>query len=123
MVFGGDQMVHIGVGPVLGGVAVQQAVAQVIDVGGHVHGVALRFHGGQGVEDGLEHAQVSGAADVARIWREVEHHQRQLALGALAAAQGHHFAHPCGQHGGAFGAGGHVLAAVLVGERAGMVAA
>ena len=104
MVFGRDQVVHIGVGAVLRGVAVQQAFAQGVHAVGHVHGVALGLHGSQGVEDGLEHAQVSGAADVAGVGREVEHHQGELALGALAAAQGHHFAHARGQHVGALGA-------------------
>jgi hypothetical protein len=108
VVVGGDQRMHVGIGAVLRGVAVQHGVAQRVDAGGQVDAVARGCMRGQRVEQRLEHRQVGGGADVAGVGREVEHHHRDLALRALAAAQRHQAADAPGQRGGALGAGRHV---------------
>ena len=90
----------------------QHRVAQGIDAVRQVDGVALRLHRRQRVEHRLEDRQVGGAADVAGVGREVEDHDRHLALGPLAAAQGHQLGDPRCQHLRALRAGVHVLGVV-----------
>ena len=126
---------HIGIRTVLRGIALQHRFAQGVHAVGHVHRVALGLHGFERVEDRLEDRQVGRAADVASVGREVEDHQRHLALPALAAAQADQPVHARGQHLRALGAGGHVLLhiahaasrtgrrRVLAGEGAAVVAA
>jgi hypothetical protein len=67
----------------------------------------------------LEHRQVGGGAGVAGVRREVEQHHRDLALGALRAAQRHQPRDARGQGVGALGAAGACRALVVRGvERA-----
>ena len=94
VLLGGNQGVHIGVSAILLGVAVQNAIAQRIHALGQVHAVALGLHLHHGVEQRLEHRQISGSAGVARVGREVKDDHGHLALGSLGAAQIDQFAHP-----------------------------
>ena len=123
MVSSGYDGMDIGVGTVARGIAFEHAVTQDVHARGHVHAIALLLHGSHGVEDGLEHRQVGGRADIAGIGREVENDDGDFALGAFAAAQGHQLGHAGGQHPGALGAGVHVLGAVAGLEGAALVAA
>ena len=123
MVRSGYDGMDIGVGTVARGIALEHAVTQDVHALGHIHAVALLLHGSHGVEDGLEHRQVGGRANIARIGWEVENNDGHFALGALAAAQGHQLGHATGQHPGALGAGVHVLGAVAGLEGAALVAA
>ncbi len=56
----------------------------------------------------LEHRQVGRGARVAAIGREIEQHDRQLAIGKPAASQGHEFRNARGQHVGALAVYLHV---------------
>ena len=123
MVVGLDQNMHIGISTVLLGVALEHRLAQCIDAFRHVDGVALRLHAGERVVERLEYRQISGGADVAGIRREVEQHDRDLALGMVGAAHGDQLGDSCRQHDGALRAGGHVLRGIGSGEGAVMVAA
>ena len=114
---------HIAIGTVLRGIALEHSLAQVIDAGRQFDLIALRLHGPEGIEQRLKNRQVGGAADIARIGRKVEHHNRHLALGLLTFPQRHQLADPCGEHDRALGAGAHVLRVVSRGESAGVVAA
>ena len=123
VVVGRNQGVDVGVSAVLRGVAVQQRIAQRVYAGRQVYCVALRLHTGQGVHQRLKHRQVRGGADVAGVGRKVEQHDGHFAFAARAALEGHQLGHARGQHGGALGAGMHVLRGVCGLEGAGVVAA
>ena len=123
VVIGRDQGVHIAVGPVLCSITDEHAVAQRIHISRHVNRVALCLHGSERVEHRLEHRQVSRAADVAGVGREVEHHHRHFALSAFHAAQRDQLAGASGQHDGPLGASLHVLCVVGGLESAGVMAA
>ena len=123
MVVGGDQRVDIGVGAVLGRIAMQNSVAQFVDTLGHVDLVALSLHPCQRVHQRFKDREIGRAADIAGIGRKVEQNNGDFALVAGASLEGNQFAHARSQHQRPFGAGGHVLRIVGRFEGAGMVAA
>ena len=99
--------VHVGGGAVLGGVAGDDALAQVVDVARHVDLVALALQRDERTLQRLEHGEVGRGADVAGVGREVEQDDADLALRPLRAAQGDELADARGQHVGALAAGMH----------------
>ena len=123
VIVGGDERVHIGVGAVLQGIAVQDSVAQRIDIFRDVHPVSLRLHGSERVHQRLKNRQIRGAADIAGIGREIENHHRYLALGTLAALERDELGDTGGQHESAFRARAHVLRGVGRLKSAGVIAA
>ena len=123
VVVDGDPGMHVRVGAQLLRVAVDDGLAQGVRTLGQRHVVAARLQARQGLEQALEDRQVGGGAGVAGIRREVEDHQRQLALRAFAAAQRDQARHARGQHRGALAAGVHVLRVVVGAEGAALRAA
>ncbi len=123
MVAGVDGVQHIGLRAVLAGVALQQAVAQVVHALRQLDAVAFKRQALQGVEQRLEHRQIRGRAHTAGVGWEVEQHDRQLAIGTRLVAQAHQTLDAGRQHLGALTAGEHVLAARATGEGAALVAA
>ena len=123
MVAGVDGVQHIGLRAELAGVALQQAVAQLVHALRQLDAVAFQRQALQGVEERLEHRQIRGRAHAAGVGRKVEQHDGQLAIGAGLVAQAHQTLDAGGQHLGALGAGEHVLAARACGEGAALVAA
>ena len=122
MFIGADERVHIGVGAVLRGIAVQQSVAQIIHTGRQFHLVTLNTHRTEGVPQRLKNRQVSCASNIACVGGEVEQHDGDFSVLPLAAFQGHQFAHPSGQHDGPLRTGMHVLCVMALTKGAGMVA-
>ena len=116
-------MQHIGLRAVLAGVALQQALAQVVHAVGQVDLVAFEGQALQGVKERLEHRQIRSRAHAARIGRKVEQHDGQFALGTGLVAQAYQALDPGTQHVGALAASEHVLAARATGKRAVLVAA
>ena len=123
MVFCGNQRVDIGIRAVLHTVAFQNLVFQGFAGFGQVDGIALFLHGLHGVQERLEHSQISGGAGVACIRREIENDHGHATFGTFAATQCHQSRHPHGEHRGALGAGEHVFLVVFFGESAALLTA
>ena len=118
----GDARVHVGVGAELRRVAVQDAIAQFVHAGRYVDGIAFALQRLQCLEQAFEDGEERSGAGVAGVGREVEQHQRHLALGAFAATKRDELRDTRGERLGAVRAGEHVLRAVLRTEGAAAVA-
>ncbi len=117
MVGGGDAVGDIGGGAVAGGIAIEDAMAERVDVLRHLDAVAGRGHGGERVEERFEHGEIGGRAGIAGIRREVEQDDADLALGPGAAAQADEAVDAGGERGGALRAGLHLAAVAVGGKR------
>ncbi len=89
------------------GIAVQDRLAQRVDIGRGIDLVAFGLHGMERVEEALEHPEIGGAADGAGIGREAVENDGGLAAGGRAAAELRATRHPLGQRLDAVGAGHH----------------
>ncbi len=123
VVVGRDAHVHVGRGAVAFGVAMDDRLAQRVDVRRQRHRVAGTLHRRQCVVQRLEHRQERRGAGVARVRREVEDHRRHLARRPLGAPQVDQLADPRRQHVGALDAAVHVVRAGAVLEAAAVRAA
>ena len=123
VVVGADQRVHVRIGAVGRRVAGEDRLAQCVDAVGQLHRVALGAHRRQGVVQRLEHREVGGRPHVAGIRREVEQHDRDLALGPLGPSHRDHLVDPGREHHRALRAAAHVLRGVAGAEGAAVVAA
>ncbi len=92
-------------------IAVDDPVAQRIDAGRHLDGVARLAHRAKHVVQRGEHRQIGRRAGIAGIGREVEQHDGDLAAADACPAQRHQLFGARHQHLHALGAGMHVAAA------------
>ena len=112
MIVDRDADMHVGVGAETSGVAVDDLLAQRVDILGHIDLVAFRVHRLEGVIERGEDGQIGGRAGVAGVRREVEQHDGDLALGALGPTQTHQTLNTRGQTLRALGVRLHVACAV-----------
>ncbi len=98
-------------------------LAQLVHARRHVDRIAFAPQRLQRFEEALEDGEERRRAGVARVRREVEQHQRHLALGAFAATQRDELRDASRERFGAIRAGEHVLRAVLRAEGAAAVTA
>ena len=112
-----NAMHHIGIRAEAFGIALEDTRLKLVDGGGNFDVIAIRFHGGQRVEQRLEHGQEGRRANCTRVWREVEQHDRNLAVVLRCLPQCHLPGDAGGKHCGAFGMHLHAALA-LVGNRA-----
>ncbi len=122
MIAGRNSDVDIGVGAEAGGVADHDPLPQRVGVGRHIDLIALALHRGERAMQGLEHRQEGGRAGVARIRREIEQHDRHLAIPSLGAPHRNQTRGPRRQHVGALAADMHLAADFGAGEGAGALA-
>jgi hypothetical protein len=77
--------------------------------------IARRLQRRQRVVQRLEHREIGRRTDAAGVRREIEQHDRELALGDFRAAQRDQLSNACRQRVGALGVRLHIAAAALRG--------
>ncbi len=106
---------HVGVGTEACGISLGDARAQLVDRGRHVDAVARGLHGGERVVQRRIDRQIRRGAGAAGIRREIEQHDRDLALGTGRGTQCDQLGNPRRQHRGPLGMNSHV--AVIAARR------
>ncbi len=85
----GDARRHVGVGAEAGRVAAGDPLAQGVGALGNLYVVARSAERAKRIVERRENREVGGGAGAARVRREVEQHDRDLARGARGAAERH----------------------------------
>ena len=96
MIVGADRGVHIGGRAVALPIATGESFTQIVGARRQLHGIALFLERREHALHGGEHREIRRAAGIARIRREVEQDERDLALRAILATQRHQLRHALG---------------------------
>ncbi len=110
MVVDADPVRDVGAGAERLAVAGEDRLAQRVDVGRQVDGVALGLQRVERVEEAFVDGEEGGRARGARVGREVEDDGGELAGGALALAQRDHPRDAAGESAGTLGVDDHLVA-------------
>ena len=96
MIVGADRGVHIGGRAVALPIATGESFTQIVGARRQLHGIALFLERREHALHGGEHREIRRAAGIARIRREVEQDERDLALRAILPTQRHQLRHALG---------------------------